>query len=47
VARVECYKGRGVRVVGRLMQSPTGAIEIMAEHIEYKPVFDKAKDSLL
>jgi single-strand DNA-binding protein len=45
-------KGRGVRVVGRLKQDrwedpegkPRSRIKIVAEHVEFKPVF-KGKDS--
>lgn len=49
-----CYKGRGVRVVGRLKQDRwTGTdgkkyskIKVVAEHVEFKPQFkdQKAKD---
>ena len=49
-----CYKGRGVRVVGRLKQDRwTGTdgknyskIKVVAEHVEFKPQFKdkKAKD---
>ena len=43
-------KGRGVRVVGRLKQDrwtdadgkPHSRIEIVAEHVEFKPQFKKA-----
>ncbi len=46
-------KGRGVRVVGRLKQDrwmdPDGKarskVYIMAEHVEFKPQFNKDKDS--
>ena len=46
-----CKKGRGVRVVGRLKQGrwtdSTGAklskIGIIAEHVEFKPVFKQEK----
>ncbi|MGL4987358.1 MAG: single-stranded DNA-binding protein [Treponemataceae bacterium] len=45
-----CSKGRGVRIVGRLKQNRwTGSdgkmhsrILIVAEHVEYKPLFSKA-----
>jgi single-strand DNA-binding protein len=52
-----CYnkgqKGRGVRVVGRLKQDRwTGSdgkshsrVSIVAEHVEFRPVFKKADDS--
>lgn len=34
-----CKKGRGLRVVGRLKQNiADGKIEVIAEHIEFKPV---------
>lgn len=47
-----CPKGRGVRVVGRLKQSrwtstegkPKSRITIIAEHIEFKPYFQKKDD---
>jgi single-strand DNA-binding protein len=49
-----CYKGRGVRVVGRLKQDRwTGTdgknyskVKVVAEHVEFKPQFKdkKAKD---
>jgi single-strand DNA-binding protein len=35
----ELVKGRGVRVVGRLKQTSEG-VRIIAEHVEFKPVFD-------
>ena len=45
-------KGRGVRVVGRLKQdrwqdpegNPRSKIKIVAEHVEFKPVFAKKDD---
>ena len=48
-----CKKGRGVRVVGRIKQKRwTGSdgksyskISIIAEHVEFKPVFDKNKET--
>ncbi len=44
-----CLKGRGIRVVGRLKQSiwqnesgkKQSKIQILAEHIEFKPMFKK------
>lgn len=46
-------KGRGVRVVGRLKQdrwqdqegNPRSKVKIVAEHVEFKPVFTKKDDS--
>ncbi len=46
-------KGRGVRVVGRLKQQrwndtegkPQSKIMIVAEHVEFKPVFNKDSDA--
>ena len=46
-------KGRGVRVVGRLKQqrwndtegNPQSKVMIVAEHVEFKPVFNKDSDS--
>ena len=46
-------KGRGVRVVGRLKQQrwndtegrPQSKVMIVAEHVEFKPVFNKDSDS--
>lgn len=48
-----CPKGRGIRVVGRLKQdSWTGEdgkhkskVHVIAEHIEFKPLFKKAENS--
>lgn len=48
-----CPKGRGVRVVGRLKQSrwtstegkPKSRITIIAEHVEFKPYFQKKEDN--
>jgi len=48
-----CKKGRGVRVVGRIKQNRwTGSdgksyskISIIAEHVEFKPVFVKNKET--
>ena len=48
-----CLKGRGIRVVGRLKQSTweddsgkkQSKIEIIAEHIEFKPVSKKTDDN--
>jgi single-strand DNA-binding protein len=45
-------KGRGVRVVGRLKQqrwndtegNPQSKVMIVAEHVEFKPVFNKDSD---
>ena len=45
-------KGRGVRVVGRLKQdrwqdqdgNPRSKVKIVAEHVEFKPVFTKKDD---
>jgi single-strand DNA-binding protein len=45
-------KGRGVRVVGRLKQDrwndqdgkPHSKVKIVAEHVEFKPVFNREKD---
>lgn len=47
-----CFKGRGIRVVGRLRQNVTtdedgkknSRIDIIAEHIEFKPVLKKNGD---
>jgi single-strand DNA-binding protein len=47
------HKGRGVRVVGRLKQQrwndtegkPQSKVMIVAEHVEFKPVFNKKFDS--
>jgi single-strand DNA-binding protein len=47
------HKGRGVRVVGRLKQQrwndtegkPQSRVMIVAEHVEFKPVFNKDADS--
>jgi single-strand DNA-binding protein len=46
-------KGRGVRVVGRLKQdrwqdqegNPRSKVKIVAEHVEFKPVFVKKDDA--
>ena len=46
-------KGRGVRVVGRLKQdrwqdqegNPRSKVKIVAEHVEFKPVFTKNDDT--
>ena len=46
-------KGRGVRVVGRLKQdrgqdqegNPRSKVKIVAEHVEFKPVFTKKNDA--
>lgn len=46
-------KGRGVRVVGRLKQdrwqdqegNPRSKVKIVAEHVEFKPVFTKKDDT--
>ena len=46
-------KGRGVRVVGRLKQdrwqdqegNPRSKVKIVAEHVEFKPVFTKSDDT--
>jgi single-strand DNA-binding protein len=46
-------KGRGVRVVGRLKQdrwqdqegNPRSKVKIVAEHVEFKPVFTKKDDA--
>ena len=46
-------KGRGVRVVGRLKQdrwqdqegNPRSKVKIVAEHVEFKPVFNKKADA--
>jgi single-strand DNA-binding protein len=54
IARKNITKGRGVRVVGRLKQNRwKGAdgksfskITVVAEHIEYKPVFNSDKTVL-
>lgn len=48
-----CPKGRGVRVVGRLKQNRWtdeegknhSKVKVIAEHIEFKPMFKKAEDS--
>lgn len=48
-----CPKGRGVRVVGRLKQSrwtsddgkPRSRVTIIAEHLEFKPFFQKKSDN--
>ena len=47
-----CWKGRGVRVIGRLKQNrwkatdgkPMSKIIIIAEHLDFKPVFRKKAD---
>jgi len=47
-------KGRGVRVVGRLMQDrwedPVGTfhtrVKVIAEHVEFKPVYKKTDDKI-
>lgn len=55
LADVTCkcaFKGRGVRVVGRLKQERwkdadgkgRSKVKIIAEHIEYKPVYKKTED---
>ena len=36
----KCSLNRGIRVVGRLVERE-GKVSVIAEHIEYKPVFDK------
>ena len=36
-----CTEGRGVRVVGRLKQCEDGSIKVVAEHVEFKPTFNK------
>lgn len=49
IAQEKCVKGRGVRVVGRLKQNrwtdangkAISKIKIVAEHIEFKPIFNK------
>lgn len=49
ISEKNCIKGRGVRVVGRLKQGRWKAedgkthskITVVAEHIEFKPVFQK------
>lgn len=46
-------KGRGVRIVGRLKQDvwkddagkTTSKVYVIAEHIEYKPVYTKSEDA--
>ncbi len=46
-------KGRGVRVVGRLKQdrwqdqdgNPRSKVKIVAEHVEFKPLFSKTGDA--
>lgn len=48
-----CPKGRGIRVVGRLKQSVwkteegknKSKIEIIAEHVEFKPLFKKNSET--
>jgi len=50
---VECTEGRGVRVVGRIKQEYCedddgklfSFVKIVADHVEYKPAFRKAKES--
>ena len=49
-----CVKGRAVRVVGRLKQErwtekgeQKSRIKVIAEHIEFKPMFKAAKDAVL
>jgi single-strand DNA-binding protein len=45
----KCQKGRGVRVIGRLRQNrwndpdgkPHSKITIVAEHVEFRPIFKK------
>ena len=52
-AETKATKGRGVRVVGRLMQDRwvtaegknQSRVKIVAEHIEYRPEFKKAESS--
>ncbi len=54
IAAQNCPKGRGVRVVGRLKQGRwTGSdgknysrVFIVAEHIEYKPIFNRTDASI-
>ena len=36
-----CTEGRGVRVVGRLKQCEDGSIKVVADHVEFKPAFNK------
>lgn len=47
-------KGRGVRVVGRLKQdrwqdaegNPRSKVKIVAEHVEFKPIFTRKEDEV-
>lgn len=51
LCRENCTKGRGVRVVGRLKQdrwvgtdgNHYSKIKVVAEHIEFKPIFKNGK----
>jgi len=48
ICAVQLHKGRGVRVVGRLQEyrwQDVSKIYIIAEHVEFKPVFDKTKEA--
>ncbi len=53
LCRENCMKGRGVRVVGRLKQDRWvgtdgkhySKIKVVAEHIEFKPIFKNGKPS--
>ena len=53
VCAEQLEKGRGVRVVGRLKQdrwqdqegNPRSKVKIVAEHVEFKPVFAKKDDT--
>jgi hypothetical protein len=35
------YDGRGARVVGRIASDEDGCIYLEAEHVEYRPEFDR------
>lgn len=38
-------RGREVRIVGRLQNDNRGRAEIFAEHIEFKPIFNKSAEN--
>lgn len=52
ICEENCSKGRGVRIVGRLKQGRWvdekgklhARISVVAEHVEFKPVFKKSED---
>lgn len=41
VCQANLRNGRGVRVVGRLTHHTNGNIIIYAEHVEFKPIYNK------